>query len=410
MNQEILKIPLSFLLLIMMAASVAAEGDSEISWWDKSKEAMTDMWDSSTQGLDILEIQQKKDALFAQVWTKVTPTLDEVLRLEGEHDSLPDSAWILRDKEDNESDINELLDEAVGILSISNSDQTRQNIRFIEKEIRALKKEISEYHQAKVTAPTSSPWVKTVKDYEEKIEELKTRIKIKNQKIAELKDQFAQELADKGLFITPDQLEVLLSSVVGDDIIKSSIVYDNVKQISQQLMELTINTGEDIDISQRYYGMYTVLLKTLLHMQNTFISNIDDKYLPRIGKIVKEVQILKMDTIYFLRRERNQNSHQHLMANLEAQKLTLQTAILYKRHLIGQRGKMVRAMEKTTTDLRIAQNTYKTVRLSGELVNLLRTSQKSFDLLLTIQVPDLLGFENKQMKQEFAILTQKLAQ
>jgi hypothetical protein len=90
--------------------------------------------------------------------------------------------------------------------------------------------------------------------------------------------------------------------------------------------------------------------------------------------------------------------------------LTLQTAALYKRHLIGQRGKMVRAMKKTISDLQIAQNTYKTVTLSGELVNLLRTSQKSFDLLLNIQVPELLVFENKQMKQEFAILTQKLAE
>jgi len=60
-------------------------------------------------------------------------------------------------------------------------------------------------------------------------------------------------------------------------------------------------------------------------------------------------------------------------------------------------------------DLQIAHNTYKTVSVSGELINLLRTSQKSFELLLNIQVPDLLVFQNLQMKQEFAILTQKLA-
>jgi len=175
-------------------------------------------------------------------------------------------------------------------------------------------------------------------------------------------------------------------------------------------MTLTINSGEDVEISQRYYGMYTVLLKTLLHMQQTFISNIDGKYLPKIDKIVADVQDTNAITRNLLRGERDKNRRRHLAANLEAKNLTLQTAALYKRHLIGQRGKMVRAMEKTVSDLQIAQNTYKTVTLSGELVNLLRTSQKSFDLLLNIQVPELLMFENKQMKQEFANLTQRLAE
>ena len=99
-----------------------------------------------------------------------------------------------------------------------------------------------------------------------------------------------------------------------------------------------------------------------------------------------------------------------MLANLEAQKLTLQTAQVYEKHLIGQRRKVILARDKTYADLQIAQNTYKTVRVSGELITLLRTSQKSFDMLLNIQVPDLLVFENVQMKQEFAILTQKLAE
>ncbi|MCK5716508.1 MAG: hypothetical protein KAH77_03385 [Thiomargarita sp.] len=411
MNHNYFRTLLSFLLSIMLTGCSADEADKQDdSWWDQSKQAVNNMWDTSTQHIDTDAIKKKNEELFAKIWGEITPTLEEVLHLEGEHEALPNSAWILRDKEDNQEDIDELLDEAVSILSMSHSDQTRQEIRDIEAEIRAFKKTIAEYHQAKVTAPTSSAWVKTVQDYEDKIVALNKRIEQKNKKIIELKERFAQELAQKGLFISSEQLEVLLSSVVGDDIIQSSVVYDNVKQISQQLMELTISTGEDIEISQRYYGMYTVLLKTLIHMQKTFIGNIDTKYLPRIDKIAVEVQNLKKDTIYFLRRERDNNSHQHLKANLDAQKLTLQTATLYKRHLLGQRGKMVKAMEKTDSDLQIAQNTYKTVRLSGELVNLLRTSQKSFELLLNIQVPELLLFENKQMKQEFAILTKKLAQ
>jgi hypothetical protein len=396
--------------MFFVTANVSADVED---WWKQSKQFMTNIWDEAAQaisGENAPPDGKKKDALFGQVWNEITPTLEKVLRLEKEHESLPQSAWIFKDKEDSSTEINALLDEAVDILSVSKTAHTRKHIRLLEEQILEMKQTISEYRQAKISAPVRSTWVKTVADYDAKIKELKQLIMRNEKRISELKIQFAQELSDTGLKVSLEQVEVLLSSVVGDDIIKSSVVYDNVKKISQQLMQLTINSKEDIDISKRYYGMYTVLLKTLVHMQETFISNIDNKYLPKIENIVTDVKELNADTQYLLRNERDKNHRKHLFANLDAQNLTLKTAALYKQHLLTQRGKMVLAMQKSTADLQVADNTYKTVRVSGELINLLRSSQKSFDLLLNIQVPDLLVFQNLQMKQEFAILTKKLAE
>jgi hypothetical protein len=410
MNKYYLKIPLAILLMFLMIADVSADIDD---WWKQSKQFMTDIWDDTTQAISGDKTSpngKKKDNFFAQVWDDITPTLQKVLRLEKEHEDLPQSAWIFKDKQDSSAEINALLDEAVDVLSVSNTAQTRKHIRLLEEQIREIKQTISEYRQARISAPIRSTWAKTVADYDAKIKELKELIIRNEKRIVELKIQFSQELSDTGLIINTEQVEVLLSSVVGDDIIKSSVVYDNVKKISQQLMKLTINSKEDIEISKRYYGMYTVLLKTLLHMQETFIDNIDDKYLPKIEKIVTDVKELHADTKYLLHNKIDKNHRKLLLANLDAQNLTLKTAALYKKHLIAQRGKMVIAMQKSAADFQIADNTYKTVRVSGELINLLRSSQKSFDLLLNIQVPDLLVFQNLQMKQEFAILTKKLAE
>lgn len=415
-----LKMPLAILLLLMMvscANAVENTNENQTSWWEKTKQAIVNMWDDSTETVESLIKQstetvfpEEKDALFAQVWNKVTPTLNKVLLLEKEQETLPESTWFGRDQQENKSEINNLLDEAVTILSISHTAHTRERIHALEQEIREMKQKISQYRQDQVSAPIRSTWKMTVADYEEKIQQLTKLINQSNTIIAQLKTQFAQELSNKGLSITQEQLDVLLSSVVGDDIIQSSIVYDNVKQISQQLMDLTVKSGEDIETSQRYYGMYTVLLKTLRYMQHTFINNIDEKYLPKIDQITANVQDLTATTQNFLRGNLDGNRRQHLLANLEAQNLTFKTAMLYKQHLIKQRRKIIIARDKTASDLQIAQNTYKTVRVSGELINLLRTSQKFFDVLLNIQVPELLVFENLQMKQEFAILTQKLAE
>ncbi len=419
MNKYYFKSLLAIPLVLLMGCVTADE--EEPSWWEKSKQAVSDIWNTSdvvtpTESLEEFdnkdqknqENNAQKDDLFSNVWKKITTTLDEVLDVESEKETLPDSAWLGKDKEDSQTEIDKLLDEAVSILSISYSNDTRRRIRKLEQEIRRMKQSISQYRQVKISAPKDSRWETTESDYDEKIKDLNERIKQHRIAIMDLKTQFSQELADIGLPITEEQLDVLLSSVVGDDIIRSSIVYNNVKQISQQLMTLTKESGEDLEISQRYYGMYTVLLKALLHMQEKFISNIDNNYLPKIQQIVLDVQDIKANTRILLSAELNKNRRLHLLANLEAQKLTLQTSALYKKHLTGQRRKIAIAYDKTNTDLKIAQNTYKTVRISGELVNLLRTSQKSFELLLNIQVPDLLIFKNLQMKQEFAILTQKL--
>lgn len=86
----------------------------------------------------------------------------------------------------------------------------------------------------------------------------------------------------------------------------------------------------------------------------------------------------------------------------------MKVADLYKQHLDKQRQKMMVARDKTQANLRVALNTYNTVKVSSELVNLLRSSSKSFDDLLSIQVPDLLVFQNAQMKEEFTALTAKL--
>ena len=376
---------------------------NEDNWWNSSTKAVVNLWNS---------VETTSTEEFAEIWENITPKLNEVLELEQQAENTPTSVWLGlgTDKEDLNQEINQLLDEAVEILSISNTNNIRQAIRAEDETIREMKQDIAKYHQAQITAPVDATWQTTVADYDLKIKQLSELIEQSKSKISKLKTQFAQQLSNKGLSISTEQLDVLLSSVVGDDIIQSSIVYDNIKQISQQLMILTEKSGEDINISQRYYGMYTVLLKILLHMQENFINKIDNQYLPKIANIIIEVKNINVATGNLLRSIHDKTHRKHLFANLQAQNLTLQTAALYKKHLVTQRNKIVKAIRKTSQDLQIAQNTYKTVRIGGELINLLRTSNKSFEILLNIQVPDLLIFENKQMKHEFAILTQKLSQ
>jgi hypothetical protein len=415
MKIGLFKISRAMLLIILVVTSTtatAAANDPDSSWWTTTQQAAKKVWNDSTHWVKtwVNSSDEAADHSLATIWKNMLPTFDQLLALEKQQEDLPDSAWFSKDKTDNNAEINQLLDEAVAILSFADSNTTRQQIRALEQQIRELKQTIFQYRQAQISAPPQSTWETTAAEYKDKIKQNLALIEQANRKIAQLKTDFTQQLAEHHLHLNPAQLDVLLSSVVGDDIIQMSIVYDNVKKISQQLMTLALDSGEDLEISQRYYGMHMVLLKILLHMQQNFIAQIEEKYQPKLAQIMEKVQNIQYTTENLLRQETDANRRRHLTANLEAQQLTLTTAQLYQQHLQQQRRKLVQAKTKTVNDWQIAQNTYKTVTISGELVNLLRSSQKFLDLLLSLQVPELVEFENLQMKQEFAILTQQLAE
>ena len=59
-------------------------------------------------------------------------------------------------------------------------------------------------------------------------------------------------------------------------------------------------------------------------------------------------------------------------------------------------------------DLAVARNTFETVKLSGDLLTVMRSSEQLFELLYELQVPELRPFENVEMQREFERLTDQL--
>ena len=69
---------------------------------------------------------------------------------------------------------------------------------------------------------------------------------------------------------------------------------------------------------------------------------------------------------------------------------------------------MSKARAELDKDIAAAWNTYETVRVSGELVGLVRSSQRMLEGLMNRQVPALRPFENLELQHEFDKLTEQL--
>ncbi|MDX1656336.1 MAG: hypothetical protein R3310_14100, partial [Candidatus Competibacteraceae bacterium] len=339
------------------------------------------------------------------LWDEMLPTLDRTLARVDRHDQLPEQAWIGEDQASNQAEIDALLDEAITILTGRGGSNYRRHLRELEEKIARAQADIAAARQKRVSAPRDSLWRETVEGYDRLIEERSRDIHDYQQRLVAVRQQFADELRQVGLTVDDGQLEFLLSTVIGDDIIELGVAFDNVKALTEQLEGLMVEGG--LDSGRRYYGMYTVLLRVLARMHQRLLEAVEQRYLPQIDTIARRARELAEETRALLDKA-TAAERPLLSANRQAQELTLRTAGLYRDYLLDQARQVAAAAARLERDIRVADNTYQTVKVSGELVGLIRDSRRLLDALLHRQVPPLRTFDNLEMKQEFEKLTARL--
>jgi len=209
-----------------------------------------------------------------------------------------------------------------------------------------------------------------------------------------------------GLELGDDQLDFMLSTVVGDNLIDLGILFDNIKAITGQLERLVEESGEDLQSARRYYGLYVVLLKSLRQMHLQVEHAIANNYIPRIDAIAERARQLSAQTQELLKQA--PDKQEILAANLDAQRLTIEAAGVYRQYLDEQGRQITAARVALETDIATAWNTYETVRVSGELVGIVKASRKLLEGLISRQVPEPRPFRNLEMQREFEKLTEQL--
>jgi hypothetical protein len=371
------------------------------SFWKDTRDAADGAWGSTRKLLE----PQSSDS-FGEMWDRVLPELEEALTLQERQQELPPSTWLGDDQESNQEAINALLDEAVDILSTSNLQGYREHIRTLKTQIAKARQDIADDRERRVSAPENAMVKRTVADIDRAIAARGADIARYEEELSRVRHAFAEDLRAIGLDLSDAQVELLFSTVVGDNLVDLGIVFDNVKTITAQLEKLVQESGEDLQSARRYYGMYLVLLKCLDRMQLQVEQAISERYIPQIDSIVVRARELSVKTRAL--QERSPDKAELLAANLAAQQLTIQGAGVYREYLIEQERQVAGARRGLERDIAAAWNTYETVRVSGELVVLVRSSRKLLDGLLDRQVPPLRPFQGLEMQREFEKLTAQL--
>ena len=336
----------------------------------------------------------------------------EAQKLPGKDEFIVTPLWT-ETREDRERHVRSLLDAALGIVTDVPIVDLQKKVEGLRRNIHDIEAHIAELKEKQVTAPTDGmlPGVltDTVDSLGTEIADSEKRI-IENQtQIEATKTEIAVALSQAGVQLTPEQVDLLLDSVLSGDLVRLVAVFNAAKMIDAQLAKLLTAAGDNMSAARKYFAMHAALFAMLVHAQDTAIEKIDTNYMPKLNAILKDIEAAQAKTRRLLKRNNRPDQRRALTANRDAQGVAHQAAKAYRRYLQHQREQIALARTRATHDLRIADNTYETVEASFQLKRLMRDSAASFEAIQKLEAPTFDQiFKNEELRREFENLTRKL--
>ena len=124
---------------------------------------------------------------------------------------------------------------------------------------------------------TRLPWVRTRAKIDERLSELEGEIADRERALSAVNAQLAEALHGLGLQLDDRQIDILLSSVTGDDLLQNAVVFSNVRAMVEKLAELSREDRDNLEINRRYSGLYLVLNDLLIHTQEELVRRIQNQ-------------------------------------------------------------------------------------------------------------------------------------
>jgi hypothetical protein len=314
-----------------------------------------------------------------------------------------------------------LLEEAAEILSTSAVSGERTRLREIRQEVADKRAEVEDLRVKLSKAPeAATDFVGIILDRLKAVvrptkEDYRARIAGTEQEIEQLREEavavkrrFAEGLRQMGVEITDAQAEGMLSMATADELADVLSIFHNMKAINGELMQATVRSDESLDVARRYYGLHTTMLEVALFMHEIFVERVDKHYLAELEDIEVRARKLQAEAQGLLRRTQDPELQKVLRNNLNSHDLTIRAAGLYERRLRQQRASIQEARRKLAERVQVARNTWRTVQVSSELVSMLRSTDKAFQALMNLELPDLRPFESIELQREFQRLTEEI--
>jgi histone H3/H4 len=358
-----------------------------------------------------LSAEEGLDKHSSKAWDESRKVLGNALALENEKINLPEKAWLRRDQQSVDKEIEALLDDVLEVMEFSELGDARKEYAELKEDIAKLSAEMTELGEKKISASEGSalnPFSREA--IENKIEGLKKDIGDKKQEQRDIIKKMKTAYHNMGVEISEDQVRFFLSSVSGENIIDLSSVFYNIKEITAQLQMLSNDMPDETETVKRYYGMYVVMVKALMRAHEKFNIEVDNKYLPRLEELERENEAAAEQTRKLLSMDSSDERRAILEASQETQRITADAIELYRKHLEDMKKRIAEGQENIYDRYKVAENTYRTIKVAAGLAEIMKASVKEFNTLQEMHLPDLMPIKNEALQRKFDEITNEIQQ
>ncbi len=369
------------------------------------------------QAHDYLNSDLETEELAAgELWEKASPSLEKALAIYERKESpeTPESSWIpgRTTKKSCQDDLDEILGSLLAVLGACGAAGYRAQIRNLQAANTTSQSRIVKYREQMLSAPAERSQnffegmvLASRENLRDSIADETGRVAGRNQQIESLKAGFREHLQHIGVHVSPETADSLLLPLE-DDIVSIAAVISNIGRVTEQLQQLVESSREAPAETKRYYGLYLLLVMAVDRVQTHFIQEIDGRFLPKIGSNEEEASRLIADAQSQIKCGGPKDA---LQANIAAHRRTIEACGLLREMLHGQRRMVMDENRKVQTLIAAAVNTYRTVCLSINMVEMIGYCQAAFRALRELQLPPLRPFQNVQLNAELQNLAERVA-
>jgi len=410
----VLKLFIVFLFLTLSQSTFADWLDIVKDGLESTIEVSQDTWNIAKQTFDdesvseeVIPIVQENIEISRSralaVWDDLVDVFDEIIILKSKKNDASSISLFGKSKKDYDERIELIFQSVASLINDPELENNRKTLQILKNKILKSQEKSSNLYAKSVLASG-----KERKELENLADDYKKDSQEYKDSKVDLIRGVRSRLALYGLNLNKNQVEVLLSRVDAGDIIGMTTSFSVIAELTEQFSDATIASGENLQIAKKYYGMHVILLELQMHIQKNYINRLRNVYLVRANDIRSENKLL-IDETFKLIDDAEGTYLKIYKNNLESQKYTLKVLGLYEEILRKDLLKIETGLKKVNDNYLVSLNTFQTVTVAADLASLMAENSNLFNEVMSIQVPELIPFENLQMQKEFEALTLQLS-
>lgn len=337
-------------------------------------------------------------------WRKLTKRSAEIGDLREERKSLPDRSWwfFTTDKRDQDAKIRERLMAVRELLLSTNARKILEDVDELDEDLAELDEEIRDVTEERALDPELR------EKCDAKLEKLAARRAALAARRAESAKVVRDELRALGLSVSGEAAENCLFTVNFGDLIDGVVIARNVAVVVEDLRKLMADG--DVVTARRYFGIYLVMIDVQIACFEDYLDK------SRNGEWRKGIERIR-EAAAATREQALANAkdcgyteaqQQIFVRNAAVNDSTIRATEAYLGVLDAHEAIIADKLAAAQKMRTLVANSYETVNLAGDFIELAKSNQEAFDSLLSLDLPPIQAFDDAAVQQEFLAITKKL--